>query len=127
VEINTRLHVLTSVNLDRGWPVLRRAEMKRKGSVNIQKVRAELQALTPSDALQALGPRLNNQRMCFLLRRGPPAFLSVPVFVFQYPFCRKTSNIKPALGRVLNETQQAVEQCLSRISLAQVIADLRKK
>jgi DNA-binding IscR family transcriptional regulator len=35
-------------------------------------------------------------------------------------------NIKSAMGRVLNDTQQALEQRLSRISLAQVVADLRK-
>jgi hypothetical protein len=34
-------------------------------------------------------------------------------------------NMKSALGRVLNDTQQGVEQRLSRINLAQVIADLR--
>jgi hypothetical protein len=33
--------------------------------------------------------------------------------------------MKSALGRVLNDTQQSVEQRLSRINLAQVIADLR--
>jgi DNA-binding IscR family transcriptional regulator len=50
--------------------------------------------------------------------------------IHQYPVeksCTVSCNIKSALGRVLNETQQAVEQRLSRISLAQVIADLRKK
>ena len=50
--------------------------------------------------------------------------------IHQYPIekrCPVSCNIKSALGRVLNETQQAVEQRLSRISLAQVIADLRKK
>ena len=56
---------------------------------------------------------------------GPPAFA-----IHQYPVekrCTVSCNIKSALGRVLNETQQSVEQRLSRISLAQVIADLRKK
>jgi Rrf2 family protein len=50
--------------------------------------------------------------------------------IHQYPVekrCTVSCNIKSALGRVLNETQQAMEQRLSRISLAQVIADLRKK
>jgi len=36
-------------------------------------------------------------------------------------------HIKSALGRVLDKTQQAMEQRLSRISLAQVVADLHKK
>lgn len=50
--------------------------------------------------------------------------------IHQYPAeksCTVSRNIKSAMGRVLNETQQALEQRLSRISLAQVIADLRKK
>jgi Rrf2 family protein len=50
--------------------------------------------------------------------------------IHQYPVekrCTVSCNIKSALGRVLNETQQSVEQRLSRISLAQVVADLRKK
>lgn len=50
--------------------------------------------------------------------------------IHQYPVeksCPVSCNIKSALGRVLNETQQALEQRLSRINLAQVIADLRKK
>jgi Rrf2 family protein len=50
--------------------------------------------------------------------------------IHQYPVekrCTVSCHIKSALGRVLNETQQAVEQRLSRISLAQVISDLRRK
>lgn len=50
--------------------------------------------------------------------------------IHQYPAeknCTVSCHIKSALGRVLNETQQALEQRLNRISLAQVIADLRKK
>jgi DNA-binding IscR family transcriptional regulator len=50
--------------------------------------------------------------------------------IHRYPVerrCPVSCHIKSALGRVLNETQQAVEQSLSRISLAQVMADLRKK
>jgi Rrf2 family protein len=56
---------------------------------------------------------------------APPAFA-----IHQYPAeksCTVSRNIKSAMGRVLNETQLAVEQRLSRISLAQVLADLRKK
>jgi len=34
--------------------------------------------------------------------------------------------IKPALGRVLDETQEAVERSLRRISLAELISDLAK-
>jgi Rrf2 family protein len=41
--------------------------------------------------------------------------------------CTVSCHIKSALGRVLDEAQQALEQRLSRISLAQVIADLHKK
>jgi Rrf2 family protein len=50
--------------------------------------------------------------------------------IHQYPVekrCPVSCHIKSALGRVLNETQQTLEQRLSRISLAQVIADLLKK
>ena len=50
--------------------------------------------------------------------------------IHQYPIekrCPVSCQIKSALGRVLNETQQAMEQRLRRISLAQVVADLRKK
>ena len=47
--------------------------------------------------------------------------------IHQYPVekrCTVSCHIKSALGRVLDEAQQALEQRLSRISLAQVIADL---
>ena len=50
--------------------------------------------------------------------------------IHQYPVekrCAVSCHIKSALGRVLDEAQQALEQRLSRISLAQVIADLHKK
>ena len=50
--------------------------------------------------------------------------------IHQYPIekrCPVSCHIKSALARVLNESQAALEQRLSRISLAQVIADLRKK
>jgi DNA-binding IscR family transcriptional regulator len=56
--------------------------------------------------------------------RAPKAFA-----IHQYPIekrCTVSCNIKSALGRVLNETQRAVEQRLSQIRLAQVIVDLRK-
>ena len=47
--------------------------------------------------------------------------------IHQYPVerrCTVSCNIKSALSRVLDETQKALEQRLSRISLAQVISDL---
>jgi len=50
--------------------------------------------------------------------------------IHQYPVekrCTVSCHIKSALGRVLDETQQALEQRMSRISLAQVIAGLGKK
>ena len=50
--------------------------------------------------------------------------------IHQYPVesrCTVSCNIKSALGRVLDETQKALEQRLSRISLAQVISDLDRK
>jgi Rrf2 family protein len=50
--------------------------------------------------------------------------------IHQYPVerrCTVSCNIKSALRRVLDETQQALEQRLSRISLAQLIADLHRK
>ena len=50
--------------------------------------------------------------------------------IHQYPVekrCPVSCNIKSALNRVLDETQKALEQRLSRISLAQVISDLRSK
>ena len=50
--------------------------------------------------------------------------------IHQYPVerrCIVSCNIKSALGRVLDETQKALEQRLSRISLAQVISDLHQK
>ena len=50
--------------------------------------------------------------------------------IHQYPVekrCPVSCHIKAALGRVLDETQQALEQRLSRITLAQVIADFRQK
>jgi Rrf2 family protein len=49
--------------------------------------------------------------------------------IHQYPpekACPVSSAIKPALGRVLAETQQALERSLSRTSLAHVISDLSK-
>jgi Rrf2 family protein len=50
--------------------------------------------------------------------------------IHQYPVerrCTVSCNIKSALSRVLAETQEALEQRLGRISLAQVISDLRRK
>jgi DNA-binding IscR family transcriptional regulator len=50
--------------------------------------------------------------------------------IHQYPVerrCTVSCNIKSALSRVLDETQEALEQRLSRISLAQVISDLLRK
>ena len=49
--------------------------------------------------------------------------------IHQYPpekTCPVSCAIKPALGRVLAGTQQAVERSLSRTSLADVISDLTK-
>jgi Rrf2 family protein len=40
--------------------------------------------------------------------------------------CAVSCNIKPALERVLHRTQTSVEASLDRISLAEVIADLKK-
>jgi DNA-binding IscR family transcriptional regulator len=50
--------------------------------------------------------------------------------IHQYPVerrCAVSCNIKSALRCILNETQQALEERLSRISLAQVISDLYRK
>jgi Rrf2 family protein len=50
--------------------------------------------------------------------------------IHQYPVerrCTVSCNIKSTLSRVLDETQRALEQRLSRISLAQVISDLHRK
>jgi len=47
--------------------------------------------------------------------------------IHQYPVekrCTVSSHIKSALRRVLDEAQQALEQRLGRISLAQLIAEL---
>ncbi|PWT85772.1 MAG: BadM/Rrf2 family transcriptional regulator [Acidobacteria bacterium] len=49
--------------------------------------------------------------------------------IHQYPEekrCPVSCGIKPALSRVLAETQQAIEGSLSRTSLAEVISDLPK-
>jgi len=49
--------------------------------------------------------------------------------IHQYPAekqCPVSCGIKPALSRVLAETQQAIEGSLSRTSLAEVISDLTK-
>jgi len=49
--------------------------------------------------------------------------------IHQYPVekkCPVSCGIKPALSRVLAETQQAIEGSLSRTSLAEVISDLTK-
>jgi Rrf2 family protein len=49
--------------------------------------------------------------------------------IHQYPAekrCPVSCGIKPALNRVLAETQQAIEGSLSRTSLAEVISDLTK-
>lgn len=49
--------------------------------------------------------------------------------IHQYPAekqCPVSCGIKPALSRVLAETQQAIEGSLSRTSLAKVISDLTK-
>jgi Rrf2 family protein len=40
--------------------------------------------------------------------------------------CPVSCGIKPALGRVLDDTQTAVEQSLRRISLAELISDLAR-
>ena len=50
--------------------------------------------------------------------------------IHQYPpekRCPVSCGIKPALGRVLAETQQAMERSLSRKTLAGVISDLAKR
>jgi Rrf2 family protein len=47
--------------------------------------------------------------------------------IHQYPIekrCTVSCHIKSALSRVLDETQQALEQRLRRISLAQLVAEL---
>ena len=49
--------------------------------------------------------------------------------IHQYPAekqCPVSCGIKPALSRVLAETQQAIEGSLSRTSLSEVISDLTK-
>jgi len=49
--------------------------------------------------------------------------------IHQYPAekqCPVSCGIKPALSRILAETQQAIEGSLSRTSLAEVISDLTK-
>jgi Rrf2 family protein len=49
--------------------------------------------------------------------------------IHQYPAekrCPVSCGIKPALGRVLDETQEAVERSLHRISLAELVSDLAK-
>jgi Rrf2 family protein len=49
--------------------------------------------------------------------------------IHQYPpekQCPVSRGIKPALNRVLAETQQAIEGSLSRTSLAELISDLTK-
>jgi Rrf2 family protein len=49
--------------------------------------------------------------------------------IHQYPAekqCPVSRGIKPALSRVLAETQRAIEGSLSRTSLAEVISDLTK-
>lgn len=49
--------------------------------------------------------------------------------IHQYPAekrCPVSCGIKPALSRILAETQQAIEESLSRTSLAEVISDLTK-
>jgi Rrf2 family protein len=50
--------------------------------------------------------------------------------IHQYPVerrCAVSCHIKSALSRVLEETQEALEKSLSRISLARVISDLHRK
>jgi Rrf2 family protein len=57
--------------------------------------------------------------------RAPKAFA-----IHQYPVdkrCPVSCGIKSVLGRVLDESQQALEQRLRRISLAQLIGELREK
>jgi Rrf2 family protein len=49
--------------------------------------------------------------------------------IHQYPVekrCPVSCGIKSVLGRVLDESQQALEQRLRRINLAQLIAELRE-
>ena len=49
--------------------------------------------------------------------------------IHQYPAekrCPVSCGIKPALSRILAETQQAIEGSLSRTSLAELISDLTK-
>ena len=49
--------------------------------------------------------------------------------IHQYPVeksCNVSCGIKAVLGRVLEETQQAFEQRLRRVSLAQVVSELRQ-
>jgi Rrf2 family protein len=41
--------------------------------------------------------------------------------------CRVSSHIKPALGKALAKTQQAMEASLEGITLAQIVSDLKSK
>src|ERR1700722_14655390 len=104
------------------------------GSVNTSAsfVRRTLAKLSKADLVKTA---TGKGGACWLARRGrdisllyiyrpigaPKAFA-----IHQYPVekhCPVSCHIKSALGRVLNETQQAMEQRLNRISLAQVMAD----
>jgi Rrf2 family protein len=108
------------------------------GSVNTSAsfVRRTLAKLSKADLVKTA---TGKGGACWLARRASDISLldiyraiSAPkaFAIHQYPVekhCAVSCHIKSALGRVLNETQQAMEQRLSRISLAQVISDLRKK
>jgi Rrf2 family protein len=105
------------------------------GSVNTSAsfVRRILAKLSKADLVKtATGKR----GACWLARRprdislleiyraidAPKAFA-----IHHYPVekrCTVSCHIKSALGRVLNDSQQALEQRLRRISLAQLIAEL---
>ncbi len=57
---------------------------------------------------------------------NPPKAFAIHAYAAQSP-CVVSCNIKAALERVLDQTQQAMEASLEKITLAAVIYDLKKK
>ncbi len=60
----------------------------------------------------------------YLAVEAPKAF-SIHHYEVQSP-CAVSCNIKPALQNALNKTQKGMEQSLAKITLAQLISDIKK-
>jgi Rrf2 family protein len=139
MALNTQFSIATHIMAGLGYaPGVEVNSASIAGSVNTTPsfVRRTLARLSKAGLVQTAAGK---HGACWLAR--PPREISLleiyravdapkAFAIHQYPVerrCAVSCNIKSALSRVLDETQQALEQRLSRISLAQVISDLHRK